>query len=248
MRCTACFLHILPSSQTGDLTLHDYLKPDTDFEYQRHYDQGMQPTAESVADNILAGSFAAIHTTTMTLTNVLYDLAAHPEYAEVLREEIQCISAEEPSGILRKKTMPKLRKLDSFIKESQRINPLGAGMLKPILIPYFAPESLLIFNSNATTPCHRAEGDPALQWGLSAPRLCHCRVQRSTDWRLRSKVPVTTASTAVTRRVPPLAIQQSALPPGRGEQASIRYHDKREYGVRSRAMGLPRAFLRIKRD
>ena len=100
--------------------MHDYLKPDTDFEYQRHYDQGMQPTAESVADNILAGSFAAIHTTTMTLTNVLYDLAAHPEYAEVLREEIQCISAEEPSGILRKKTMPKLRKLDSFIKESQR--------------------------------------------------------------------------------------------------------------------------------
>ena len=75
----------------------------------------------------------------MTLTNVLYDLAAHPEWAEILREEIQRISAEEPSGKLRKKTMPKLRKLDSFIKESQRVNPLGAGMPKPMLIPYFAP-------------------------------------------------------------------------------------------------------------
>lgn len=63
----------------------------------------------------------------MTLTNVLYDLAAHPEYIEVLREEISRVSAEEPNGQLRKKTMPKLRKLDSFIKESQRINPLGAG-------------------------------------------------------------------------------------------------------------------------
>jgi len=63
----------------------------------------------------------------MTLTNILYDLAAHPEYQEVLREEIARISAEEPSGQLRKKTMPKLRKLDSFIKESQRVNPLGAG-------------------------------------------------------------------------------------------------------------------------
>lgn len=63
----------------------------------------------------------------MTLSNVLYDLAAHPEYAEVLREEIERISAEEPGGKLRKKTMPKLRKLDSFIKESQRVNPLGSG-------------------------------------------------------------------------------------------------------------------------
>lgn len=87
----------------------------------------MEPTAETVADTILAGSFAAIHTTTMTLTNILYDLAAHPEYQEVLREEIARISAEEPSGQLRKKTMPKLRKLDSFIKESQRVNPLGSG-------------------------------------------------------------------------------------------------------------------------
>lgn len=76
----------------------------------------------------------------MTLTNVLYDLAAHPEWAEILRDEIQCISAEEPSGKLRKRTMPKLRKLDSFIKESQRINPLGSGMLKPLLMPWYAPD------------------------------------------------------------------------------------------------------------
>jgi cytochrome P450 len=63
----------------------------------------------------------------MTLTNVLYDLAAHPEYADILRDEIQSISSEEPGRKLRKKTIPKLRKLDSFIKESQRVNPLGAG-------------------------------------------------------------------------------------------------------------------------
>lgn len=63
----------------------------------------------------------------MSLTNALYDLAAHPEYAQILREEIALVTAEEPSGKLRKKTMPKLKKLDSFIKESQRVNPLGSG-------------------------------------------------------------------------------------------------------------------------
>ena len=69
----------------------------------------------------------------MTLSNVLYDLAAHPEYAIVLRDEIERISAEEPGGKLRKKTMPKLKKLDSFIKESQRVNPLGSGLRGPFL-------------------------------------------------------------------------------------------------------------------
>lgn len=66
----------------------------------------------------------------MTLSNVLYDLAAHPEYQEVLREEFERVSAEEPNGQMRKKSMPKLRKLDSFIKESQRINPLGSGTFR----------------------------------------------------------------------------------------------------------------------
>jgi cytochrome P450 len=84
----------------------------------------------NIADTLLAGSFAAIHTTTMGMTNILYDLAAHPEWADVLREEIQRVSAEEPNGKLRKKTMPKLRKLDSFIKESQRVHPLGSGGLR----------------------------------------------------------------------------------------------------------------------
>lgn len=96
---------------------------------QGHYEPGQTPTADSVADTILAASFAAIHTTSMTLTNAMYDLAAHPEYQDVLREEIARISAEEPNGRLRKKTMPKLRKLDSFLKESQRMNPLGSGMM-----------------------------------------------------------------------------------------------------------------------
>lgn len=77
----------------------------------------------------------------MTLTNVLYDLAAHPEYVPALREEIKRISAEEPGGKLRKKTMPKLRKLDSFIKESQRIHPLGSG--KSFSLP--PPPSLSLY-------------------------------------------------------------------------------------------------------
>ncbi|KAG0646519.1 Cytochrome P450 monooxygenase BOA7 [Hyphodiscus hymeniophilus] len=124
-----------------------------------HYEKNETPTAESVADTILAAAFAAIHTTTMTLANVLYDLAAHPEYITVLREEIEGISAEEPDGKLRKQTMPKLGKLDSFIKESQRVNPLGSAMLVRLVR---APKGIhlsngdyLPYNSTVSVPLAR---------------------------------------------------------------------------------------------
>ncbi|TAQ88952.1 hypothetical protein B7494_g2745 [Chlorociboria aeruginascens] len=70
----------------------------------------------------LSVSMAAIHTTTIHVTNVLYDLASRPEYIAPLREEISVILAED-NGTLLKTSMTKLRKLDSFMKESARLNP-----------------------------------------------------------------------------------------------------------------------------
>ena len=71
-------------------------------------------------------SMAAIHTTSLTSTNAWLDLAAHPEYLDRLRREVVDVLASEPAGALTKTGMSKLRKLDSFLKESQRMHPLGA--------------------------------------------------------------------------------------------------------------------------
>lgn len=68
-------------------------------------------------------SVAAIHTTSNMLTHVMYDLAAYPEYCDPLREEIKAVLAED--GRLQKSTLAKLKLLDSFIKESQRLNPVS---------------------------------------------------------------------------------------------------------------------------
>ena len=73
----------------------------------------------------LLASLAAIHTTSMQSSHSWLDLAAHPEYLEPLREEIASVLATEPDGFLSKTSMPKLKKLDSFLKESQRHNPIG---------------------------------------------------------------------------------------------------------------------------
>ena len=70
-------------------------------------------------------SLAAIHTTSMQSSHAWFDLAAYPEHIPELRREIEAVTATEPDGILSKTSIPRLKKLDSFLKESQRLSPLG---------------------------------------------------------------------------------------------------------------------------
>lgn len=78
-------------------------------------------TPEKLADFQLMLSMAAIHTTTISVVTVMYELAARPEYIEGLREEMIAM-IEEDGGVLKKSTLAKMMKLDSFIKESARTN------------------------------------------------------------------------------------------------------------------------------
>ncbi|KAF2641486.1 cytochrome P450 monooxygenase-like protein [Massarina eburnea CBS 473.64] len=69
-------------------------------------------------------SLASIHTSQMNAVHVLYDLAALPGYIENLREEIvQVIKEDGPWSKWDKNSFYKLKKLDSFMRESQRFNP-----------------------------------------------------------------------------------------------------------------------------
>ncbi|KAL3495013.1 cytochrome P450 [Aspergillus germanicus] len=68
--------------------------------------------------------FVASHTTGITLTNIFYDLAAHPECIAPLREEIRAVQAECENGVLTHATLQRLKRLDSFMKESLRMHPL----------------------------------------------------------------------------------------------------------------------------
>jgi hypothetical protein len=58
-----------------------------------------------------------------SLTQCLYDLAIHPEYVDEMREE--AITAVENHG-WSKAAMMKMRKVDSFMKEALRLNPVGS--------------------------------------------------------------------------------------------------------------------------
>ena len=90
--------------------------------------QWMAENAQGRSKSTLAAitlhvAFAAIHTSAVAVSHILYDLCAMPEYVQPLREEIESALAAE-GGLPTKKAFLRMSKLDSFMRESQRFNPL----------------------------------------------------------------------------------------------------------------------------
>ncbi|CAN9083366.1 unnamed protein product [Alternaria alternata] len=75
----------------------------------------------NIAHRALIMSQASIPPAALTATQVLYDLCAYPEYIQPILEE--AFAAIKEDGELSQKTLFRMRKLDSFMKESQRVNP-----------------------------------------------------------------------------------------------------------------------------
>ena len=61
---------------------------------------------------------------TQTFTHSLFYLALYPEYWSALREEVEDVTNREGWT---KSAVDQMFKIDSFVKESQRLHPLGAG-------------------------------------------------------------------------------------------------------------------------
>lgn len=83
---------------------------------------------EYLADVQLLLTFVGIHTTTVSSTHMLYDLGAMPEYSKMIREEVLEELAKN-EGRWDGRLMRALKKTDSFMKESQRHNPLSRGII-----------------------------------------------------------------------------------------------------------------------
>ncbi|KAB2576303.1 Cytochrome p450 [Lasiodiplodia theobromae] len=85
-------------------------------------------------------NFNAIHTTSLTLTHLLFDLVADPACVDALRKEIVEVLRED--GGWKKTSLYKMKLLDSCMKESQRINV----------------QSALFMNRVATAPVKLSDG------------------------------------------------------------------------------------------
>ncbi|THU98964.1 cytochrome P450 [Dendrothele bispora CBS 962.96] len=75
---------------------------------------------EDLCARVLAINFGAIHTTSGAILTVLYRLASNPDVVEPLRNEIESAIRKEGTT---KEAVAHTRLLDSFVKESARLNP-----------------------------------------------------------------------------------------------------------------------------
>ncbi|KIJ12301.1 hypothetical protein PAXINDRAFT_14916 [Paxillus involutus ATCC 200175] len=117
-------------------------KPNDFLSWLMDHPEGSQSSVKDLTLRILSVNFAAIHVDIFnckadmvfliwglsglafqSFTQALYNLAANPQYMQPLREEVESIVEKEGWS---KGALAKMRKIDSFLKESQRMEGIGA--------------------------------------------------------------------------------------------------------------------------
>ncbi|KAF8549327.1 cytochrome P450 [Imleria badia] len=77
---------------------------------------------EHLTTRLLLVNFAAIHTSSNSFAQALFYLAGNPQYIQPLREEVEGIIEKDGWS---KAVLSKMRKIDSFLKECQRVEGIG---------------------------------------------------------------------------------------------------------------------------
>ncbi|KAF9528914.1 hypothetical protein CPB83DRAFT_835400 [Crepidotus variabilis] len=110
--------------------------------------EGKEAEEWYLTSRVLTVNFAAIHTSSMVcplsytislyptilldFTQALYDLASHREYVKPLREEVEEVTSREGWT---KTALDQLPRMDSFLKESQRLRPMMISTFQEIYQP-----------------------------------------------------------------------------------------------------------------
>jgi cytochrome P450 len=139
----------------------DEKKPDDPLEWLRGH---MNPADrnDTRLHSISQLNFGAlsVNTTSQTLTNCIFNLATYPEYLDVLREEVQEVLAEI-GGVWTLDSMSKLKKMDSFIKETLRHSGHLTGKYSSSTIFVFEIQVLIrtaTFQRQALRPIRLSDG------------------------------------------------------------------------------------------
>lgn len=113
-------------------------------------ESGKDKDRDSITARLLLLTAAALHTSSMAITHAIFDLCVMPEYIEPLRSEAKTALAEE-NGEWKFSTIKRLRRLDSFLKESQRVNQ----------------STFLGFDRKVMSPIELSDGKTVLPQGAS---------------------------------------------------------------------------------
>lgn len=129
-------LHLNPEKEGSHREYNDFLQWSIQQARTSLSDNPKEITPHMLVGRLLALNFAAIHTSTFTITNAIFDLVSSDpshHYLEQLREEAALILAAE-EGVWTKKGLSKMYKIDSALRESLRISSfLSVGILRKVI-------------------------------------------------------------------------------------------------------------------
>ncbi|KZV65865.1 cytochrome P450 [Peniophora sp. CONT] len=135
---------------------------------------GRKQRPQDYCRRLMSINFAAIHTSSVNMTQALHRIASHPEWQKVLREEVEGVV--QAHG-LTKSSMDKMCKLDSFLREQQRCNGLGTlAMTRIALQPFTFSNGVRVpkgaFVACAQTATHHDERNYANPHTFDPWRFC----------------------------------------------------------------------------
>ncbi|KAI0059957.1 cytochrome P450 [Artomyces pyxidatus] len=128
----------------------DWEKPNDMLMWLMETAQGEELSTTNLARRVFALNFASIHTTSKTFAYALYDLATYPECIQPLREEVA--AALKVSGWT-KAGLARMHKVDSFLRESQRVHGLHVASIRRIALKPFTFSNGVTIPTGTTVAC-----------------------------------------------------------------------------------------------
>ncbi|EPQ60090.1 cytochrome P450 [Gloeophyllum trabeum ATCC 11539] len=124
----ASMKHYLPMILDRKAAISEYgkdwsNKPNDVLSWLMDIAKGTQSDPHDLTIRLLAVNGASTHTSSLSFTQAIINMAVHADYAGPLREEAHCII---DSFGWSKAALDRLVKMDSFLKESMRVNGLGS--------------------------------------------------------------------------------------------------------------------------
>lgn len=157
---------------------------------------------ETLAGLQLLLNFTSIHTSTFAITHAILDLASSKEeYIDELRDEITTVLADH-GGVWSKQALTKMDKLDSTMRESQRLNmPSPVGVLRRVVAKdgvttpsgiHLPKDSVIAVNAWAIHDDEKIYGAATDQF--KPFRFAEKRAKESTDYVERARQTWSTTS------------------------------------------------------
>jgi cytochrome P450 len=123
--------------------------------------EGNERTAPALVMRVLATNAVAIHTTSMALTNALFDLAAYPDHVSPMREEAERVVAAHGWT---KAALGNMHQIDSFLRESLRLTTGPVIMTRKVIAKdgfKFSDGTTIPYGALISVPSAPTHHDPA---------------------------------------------------------------------------------------